>query len=163
MDVFRISERVSFWWFFFSFQGSTEPSTLPAMLGSSLSVLVPVMCRTLELTASHTHDIEVGVNILSKMRQIHEQLLTFFPWRRASPWLGTRLTPRLWPSPLASVPTTPQTPTPVCPAGTWTSAPATPTSRPLSLSTWSPRAICTDAVFVVHLFFCKIEKEEKCH
>jgi len=41
-----------------SFQGSTEPSTLPAMLGSSLSVLVPVMCRTLELTASHTHDIE---------------------------------------------------------------------------------------------------------
>ena len=63
----------------FSFQGSTEPSTLPAMLGSSLSVLVPVMCRTLELTASHTHDIEVGVNILSKMRPIHEQLLTFFP------------------------------------------------------------------------------------
>ena len=55
----------------FSFQGSTEPSTLPAMLGSSLSVLVPVMCRTLELTASHTHDIEVRVNILIKMQPRH--------------------------------------------------------------------------------------------
>jgi len=41
-----------------SFKGSIEPSTLPAQLGTNFSILVPVMCRTLDMVTSHTHNIE---------------------------------------------------------------------------------------------------------
>ena len=33
-----------------SFKGSTEPSALPAGIGSNLSIMVPVMCRTLNMS-----------------------------------------------------------------------------------------------------------------
>jgi len=41
-----------------SFEGSIEPSTLPAQLGSNFSILVPVMCRTLEMVSKEEHSID---------------------------------------------------------------------------------------------------------
>ena len=40
---------------------STEPSSLPAGLGTEFSILVPVMCRTITLVASHSHTSLAGL------------------------------------------------------------------------------------------------------
>ena len=40
-----------------SFKGSREPSALPAGLESNFSIMVPVMCRTLNMVKSEEHEI----------------------------------------------------------------------------------------------------------